>query len=421
MSLMIRKFPARLLILSILSFLGVVLSAYLSHQFYEIRGGSAGFRSFCNFGQALNCDAVAASPYAEIAAGIPLSSFSAGWFLAQLILSVILIVQFAQAEARREWLRALLVMNGFAIVLSAFYFFIMASVLKTYCLLCLFLDAITLASLGIVVSLWRKIPAPASASARKSEGAGSGHWKTAAGICAGSIFVAVVLIRSMEVRGMDVATIREAADSILLSNPVEMGSLDSAPSLGPSNAPITIVEFSDFQCPYCRIGAFTLQSVLNRYPTQVRVVFKNFPLDSSCNPLMKGRGGHTQACNAAKVALCSHLQGKFKAVYESLFEHQASLGMPISSPKLANSSPGGALNEALGKSGELAVEAGVNARELSACAQTAETAARITADIEDGKRVGVGSTPTFLINGYKVEGAYPLPVWVEVIDRLLKK
>lgn len=103
---------------------------------------------------------------------------------------------------------------------------------------------------------------------------------------------------------------------------VESG--DEFTSIGPKTAPITIVEFSDFQCPYCRVAAISLKTVMQRFPGKVRLVFRNYPLDNSCNRMMQ-RPLHTNPCEAAKAAYCAKDQGKF-GCYRQLFEHQADIG-----------------------------------------------------------------------------------------------
>ncbi|MCM2278838.1 MAG: thioredoxin domain-containing protein [Oligoflexia bacterium] len=378
----------RLYALAGLSSAGFLLSTALSRQYYQIREGAAGFRTFCNINQTMNCDAVAASPYAELFAGIPLSSFAAGWYLAMLIVSLLALSR----EGRREGVRGLLALTGIATVFSIAYFVVMAAVIKTFCLFCLLIDGINLAALALVLSLGPESPAKAPLERAR--------WKNLAWIVAGSLLVSVVMLRNFEGQAIDRATVMQTADSILSGTPAALASSAELPSLGASDAPITIVEFSDFQCPYCRVGALMLNGVLNRYPGKVRIVLRNYPLDPACNPAIQ-RSMHPAACEAAKTTVCAHKQGKFAATYEQLFEHQASLRP--------------------GRPAELAKDAGVNPEQLASCLNAPETSAAVTRDIEEGNRLGVQSTPTFFINGYKVEGAYALPVWSEVIDRLLKQ
>jgi protein-disulfide isomerase len=138
---------------------------------------------------------------------------------------------------------------------------------------------------------------------------------------------------------------------------------------------------------------------LNRYPGKIKVVFRNFPLDMACNHNMK-QPLHTVACEAARVAYCANQQGKFKEVYEDIFENQNDLkpGMPA----------------------ELAKKAGLDEAKLNACVQSTETQMAIQSDIAEADRLQVQSTPTLFVNGHKVEGGLPIPVWDKLIDAMAK-
>lgn len=382
--------PFALVIVTILSTLGLGLSGYLSNQYYQMRSGASAFRSFCNVSASMNCDAVTASPYAEFIAGIPLSSFAAGWYLGLIL--ICLIAMSTQGDWRRESLRAALAMTGVGTIFSLIYLYVMASVMKTYCLFCLGIDAINVISLGL---LWMIKPEKISKAPLDFA-----KWKTMGGVVGGALLVSLVLLKSVETQAIDKTTMNQMIDSVLSSQPVAVEAGPEFPSIGPKNAAVTIVEFSDFQCPHCRRGALILNTVLNRYPNDVRVVLRNFPLDAKCNPLIQG-GGHAAACEAAKAAICANKQGKFAEVYEALFDHQTSI--------------------APGKVEKLAQDAGADVGQLAACSAAPETTLAITRDIEEGRRLNINSTPTFFINGHRVEGAYPAPVWNALVERFLKK
>lgn len=384
-----KNIPKRLILLAVIATIGLIFSILLTQQFYEIRNGAGGFKSICNISQTLNCDAVTASPYAELVGGLPLSSFGAGWFLAILLISFLAMIE----EFRREASRGLLALFAIGSGVSLIYFFVMAAVIKSYCLYCLTIDGLNFVGLGIAFSLenWKKSPEKIDFS----------KWKWMAGLVAGSLFVSIVLSKNMDGLRLDSSTLNQVVDSFMETPPVAVNSGNEFPSIGPDHAPITIVEFSDFQCPYCRIGASIINSVINRYPTQVRVVFRNFPLDPNCNPEVQ-RAMHPYACQLARLATCAHRQGKFKEVYENFFENQANL---------AAQGPNSPL--------ELAKAAHANSDQLSSCSATSDISSAITRDIEEAKRLGISSTPTFFVNGKKIEGIRPPPIWNKIIDRIL--
>jgi protein-disulfide isomerase len=378
----------RLWLLAALALAGLGLSVALTKHYFDVRSGAAGFKSFCNIGEKMNCDAIAASSYAELVTGFPLSSFAAGWFLALFIVTI----AARNAFWRRDALRAAFGLTGFSAAMSVIYFAIMAAALKTFCLLCLFVDGISIFSFVLVLSL-----KPEGFSKHKAD---RGKWKVLAGAAAASLLVSVLGLKTLDAASVDGGTVNELVDSVMTSAAVAVNAGDDYPSIGAKDAPVTIVEFSDFQCPFCRIAAFTLNSVLNRYPGKVRVVFRNYPLDQACNRLVQ-HSMHQYSCQAARAAVCAQRQGKFEAVYQEFFQNQEKV-------------------EA-GKIDDLAREAGADSAQLSGCVAAPESTSTVARDIEEGDRLGIQSTPTIYVNGRKVMGAYPLAAWVKIIDQLLRQ
>jgi protein-disulfide isomerase len=377
-----------LTLLAIFALIGVGLGVALSQEYYEIRTGLAGFRSFCNISTVMNCDRVAASRFSELIAGIPLSSFATGWYLATFILALIARNRFW----RRDSVRALFAMSVVGTLFSVVYFLVMALSLHTYCLLCLGVDLVNIVLLILTLML-----KPEGLSVQKPE---PDKWKKMGAVVLASLLVSVFGLKAFDSVSMAQADINERVESVLSSPVLPVSVSDTDPSFGPKDAPITIVEFSDFQCPYCRIGATVLKSVLNRYPNQVRVVFRPFPLDTSCNRIIT-RPMHLSACEAARVGLCAHQQGKFEPVYETLFEHQTEI-LPGTAAKMAES-------------------AGAKADQLAGCIASPEINSELAKDIEEGIQLDVQSTPTFFINGHKILGILPMPFWDQVIEKLQAK
>lgn len=376
----------RLWIVAALALAGLGVSVVQTQHFYEVRSGSASFSTFCNINEAMNCNAIDASRFSELVPGVPLSSFAAGWFLALFFVALL----GRNTFWRRESTRAMIALSTVGVVFSAIYLLIMVSVIKIGCVLCLSVDAINLLLFGLILSL-----KPEGFKKHKLD---PSKWKMFAGIVVGSLALGVGGLKTMDTAISDDTPASEKVDSVLSSPALPVNAGDEFPSFGPKNAPVTIVEFSDFECPYCRLGAYSVNAVLNRYPQQVRVVFRNYPLDMSCNRNMP-RPLHEAACEAARAALCAKQQGKFEAVYETFFDKQPDV-LP-------------------GKVVDLAALTGVDTQRLQGCMASPDTNLAIQRDIEEGTRLGVQSTPTFFINGHKVLGALSLPVWSKVIDRLL--
>jgi protein-disulfide isomerase len=165
--------------------------------------------------------------------------------------------------------------------------------------------------------------------------------------------------------------------------------VDGYPSLGPTDAPITIVEFSDFQCPYCRkFHEDTYQALLDAYPGKIRFVYRNLPLTSI----------HPEAFPAAQASLCANDQNAFWAYHEKLFS-SADLGQAVYV--------------------QYATDLGLDVTKFQSCLTGGTHDSDINNDSNYALSIGVGSTPTFFVNGYRIEGAYPLDYFKQIIDQEL--
>jgi protein-disulfide isomerase len=174
----------------------------------------------------------------------------------------------------------------------------------------------------------------------------------------------------------------------LLDDPIAIP-VGGAPSTGPQNASITLVEFSDFQCPYCAAAAPELAAVLKAYPTQVKLIFKQYPLET-----------HSQAALAAAAAVAAHKQGKFWPMYDAMFAAHDDL----SRDNLV----------------ALAQKNGLDVKRFQADLDSTEVKEAITRDVQDGDRAGVSGTPTLFIDGQRYNGPIALESLKPVLDAELK-
>jgi len=169
----------------------------------------------------------------------------------------------------------------------------------------------------------------------------------------------------------------------------KIASADS-PYQGPANAPIELVEFSDFQCPYCLRAHPIVKQVLNTYGNKVRFVYRNYPLPN-----------HPNAFPAAEAAQCANEQGQFWPYHDRLFADQTKL------------------NDADLKSSAAAL--GMDAGRFNACVDSHKYKARVDADMRAGSEAGVDGTPAFFINGRMLSGAQPYDEFKKVIDEELAR
>ena len=160
-------------------------------------------------------------------------------------------------------------------------------------------------------------------------------------------------------------------------------------SRGPDNAPVTIVEFSEFQCPFCRRVAPTVREIEARYRGRVRLVFRHFPL-----------ARHKEAPKAAEAAECAREQGRFWEMHDVLFENAERLS--VADLK------------------QHARTAGVEGAAFDACLDSGRHEARVRKDLADAQSYGASGTPMFFVNGRLVSGAQPYAVFARVIDEELR-
>ncbi len=163
-----------------------------------------------------------------------------------------------------------------------------------------------------------------------------------------------------------------------------------APVTGAQNARVTLVEFSDFQCPYCAQAFQNLKAVLQAYPNEVRLVFKQFPLDT-----------HSQAQGAAIAALAANKQGKFWELHDRMFMNRTNLSRPA----------------IVGLAGGL----GMDMKQFQADLDSPDLAKAVQKDLNDGLEAGVMGTPTLFIDGQKYNGMITLQNLKPILDAELKK
>jgi protein-disulfide isomerase len=174
----------------------------------------------------------------------------------------------------------------------------------------------------------------------------------------------------------------------VLEKPVKL-SIAGDPVKGPAEAKVTLVEFSDFQCPYCAIAVGEANKLLQKFPKDLRLVFKQFPLDI-----------HSQAAMAAEAALAAQAQGKFWEMHDRMYANYRA----ISGARIL----------------AWAQEIGLDMNRFRADLTSHKYAARVMAEEKEGEDSGVGGTPTFFLDGKKFNGVFDLETVAPLIAEELK-
>jgi len=374
-----RPGPTRHRTALLIALLGVAISA-VTLVIHQRLAGISGYTSFCNLGDVVNCDAVLGSRYAHLL-GVPV----AAWGLAAFVVGAALAVPGAlgMGTAVADLLLVVLASAsvGFALVFAGVMW-----VLGKLCLLCLATDLTILAWFATVAPL----------VARFDHDARTVWWRGRAGVqgaAAAALVIAVAGGTWAAVRGPSGAV---TVDDVRARDPkfyhwytqLPVRSVDDLTTpdchrKGAPGAPVAIVEFSDFQCPYC-VQAFRDLRELVRSRPDVSLVFRHYPLDQSCNANVK-RSMHPDACLAACAAECAGSQGRFWEYHDLLFENNEHLE-----------------RESLFR---YARDVQLDIPTFRACLDDPATRARVGEDVAAGSRVGVNSTPTLFFNGRVIEGA----------------
>ncbi len=173
--------------------------------------------------------------------------------------------------------------------------------------------------------------------------------------------------------------------------PVDV-STDNDPALGPADAKVTVIEFSDFQCPYCaRFQTDTLPQIMQNYGDKIRFVYRDFPLTSL----------HQYALKAAEASECANEQGAYWEYHDLLFQNQS------------------ALDDASLKNYAATLQ--LDTATFNQCLDSDKYLSEVQKDEQDGITAGVQGTPAFFVNGNLIEGAQPYTVFKAAIDQALTK
>lgn len=197
--------------------------------------------------------------------------------------------------------------------------------------------------------------------------------------------------RAASWRASLVNELKKGSKIAFLIEPLRVRVSVTGPSKGPASTPVTIVEFSDFQCPFCARAVPVLKQVSDTYGDQVRIVYRDFPLDTI----------HPQARKAAEAARCADEQGKFWEYHDKLFANQQALGV-----------------EGLNKYAE---ELGLDRKAFAACLTSSKVREAVERDVQDGQKAGVRGTPTFFVNGRPFAGVPSFDAIRSVIDEELQR
>jgi protein-disulfide isomerase/uncharacterized membrane protein len=381
-----RSAPTRHRVALVIALVGVAVSVFTWHVATQIKS-DAGFTSFCNLGGPINCDVVLSSRWGSFL-GMSVAAWGAVAFGVGALLALPGALGASAPFADLLLLGLVGGSAGFALVLLA----IAVGVLRHACILCLTMDGIIAAWAVTAVPLARQFATTADAPifARRS----TAHAVVLVALLGAGAAATFAALRApgeastaAEVEAVDPKF--AAAWRRLPVVPMQEVLGDARHAKGPPDAPITIVEFSDFECPACGHAFGDLHDLLARR-RDVRLVFRNYPLDASCNESVP-QTMHPDACHAAAAAECAGQQDRFWEYHDLLFENQRALD-----------------RDSLFR---YARDAGLDIPTFRTCLDDPATMDRVKQDVAAGSRLDIVSTPTMFINGRRVQGALDHQYW----------
>lgn len=362
---------------TVLCLLGALVSVELTriHLFVHT---DPSYHSVCAVSEGLNCETVAGSPY-SVALGLPVSVWG---LMAYLVMGLLSLWAASKRRLHDTWPWGIQwILATSCVAVSGILATIAATQISSFCLFCMASYLINLFLLAVCVIAVRRSGASVATLIRLDLKSLLGRRL----LCSSLVLGGLTLVGSVE--ALVPAYWSSSAWSTLPK--LDTGTDESGHHwLGGCKPLLTIVEFSDYECPHCRAAHKQMRELAAKYKDEIRLVHRHFPLDMQCNQGLT-RPFHEHACAFAEAAECAALQGHFWEMNDALFSTQETA-------KAINVSPV-----------ELAVRIGLNRTEFKRCLESHLTSPKISTDIKAAREKNLEGTPTFLIGEHLYVGGVP--------------
>jgi len=371
-----------------LTLAAVFLSAVSMKQHYRVQREGFEKPGFCAISERINCDVLSASQSSQLF-GIP----NGGWgIIFYSAIAMLLIFIVASRKKRDNTLVFTWVLSAVGFLYGAWMIYVTAFILGVFCFVNTPVYLIAFILFGILSYLLpcqiRDIPSFAakyflSIVGRKSDIPFKPKFFSHLFFIALAVMVGLLAIRIWGGESPGKSADLEVDQQVKYFAMQGKSTIDIDPNWpvwGNPDADVTIVEFSEYQCPFCKIAAFGVKPYLYDFKDKVRYYFVNFPLDNACNEEMT-RPMHPVACYAAKAAICSQPRGDFWKFHDELFRAQR--GMTRNTVD------------------SIAESLGYDMQDFASCIASPETESRVKDDLGAARKLGITGTPTIYINGKK--------------------
>ncbi|MFM7203213.1 MAG: thioredoxin domain-containing protein [Myxococcota bacterium] len=374
---------------------GLGVAGYLTYSHMRLVYSKDVVDSLCNINAVFDCDKVNTSEYSELF-GLPVALYAIPTYLV-----LIFLIQQSRKRMPDDEQAPLSMAFGISLLtglVSIFLGSVSTFLIKAVCLFCISLYVVNLGTLGLVWAATRR-----SFGANISASLSSLSSHTGVVGRAALVFLVSFAVSFAAERGLKASMLKEAdvairgaaanvsgqagadAGAAPSGNPAALVDADDA-SYGPSDAAVTVVEFADFQCGYCKRMSYTIKALKEQYGDRVRFVFKHFPMSPSCNNAVKN-DRHPFACLAAVAGQCANKQGKFWEFHDITFKNQRNLERE---DLLA-----------------YAREVGLDEASFTACLSDPAMLQAVANDVEQSKAYQITGTPRIFINGKQFKGLVP--------------
>jgi protein-disulfide isomerase/uncharacterized membrane protein len=391
----------------VMASIGVGVCLYLYSLHLELLTGEIKGALLCGAREGYDCHSVASSPYSSIFR-LPLAVLGAIFYIALALLGFGGVI--FRRDSGRAYIRWGFLLAAAGLLVDLYLAYTMLFIIDAVCWPCMATYAINLAIFIVLAGLlWRK-PGPKipllSIFPRKVGNQGIqmyyrnmikgilivGILLTSVAFASGSIFI------SKLVTGNDLQRIEKMKKTLSRQRP-RVINVKNRPAMGDDSAEITVVEFSDFRCPYCSKASRYLKLSESATRGTARFIFLHFPLDKSCNRRISSNI-HPGACLLAEGAACAHEQNRFWGFHDAAFEFKGKISRSV------------VMN--------IASHVGMDLRAFEACLDSGRGLRVVSEDIQTAAKLGVSGTPTLFINGRRL-GGVPKSWMLNEILKSIKK
>lgn len=395
-----------LVLVAVACLIGAVLAALSTSQYLRIHEKGLEEKSFCALSKVIDCDIASASSYATFA-GVPVAWLG---LISYVVMGGMALFGAISKKDRKATVTVAWFLSLAAVLYSIRMGYVLAFVLGVACLECIGMYVVNLIA---AIGLWIALKLPLKNAGRffadyvkavlKKPATKAPTTKTLVGRPAGKpaglgfqpriaahavVIIAVfgfgwIMMYDVQGKGAEKGvSLKEKIDAHYMQSLYDIPAGQDWPVWGNRDGAVTIIEFSDFECPYCKVAAFNMRPYLQEFKKDVRYYFVSYPLDQSCNPYLE-HPMHMNSCAAAFAAECAKERGDFWSFHDEIFRMHRNINR----------------DALIG----LAEKRKWDPKEFAACMDSEETKKRILAGIEAGKKAYISGTPSFIIDGRRLK------------------